>query len=1101
MLNIVIGRASSGKTDGIYDRIKALSDEKKGGSILIVPEQFSHEAEREMCRRCGNSVSLYSEVLSFSRLCSRVFSETGGLAEKTLDGAGRMLLMALALKTASPALKIYNLGSRRPEFLKRLIETKDEFRAAGAGYEEIASAAEGAEGDFGDKLRDLSAIFQTYDGLMPENMEDPYDRLSRLGRQIGKSSLGCGQVFVDGFTDFTFQEITIIEKLLEKCEDMTVCLTCDDLFGLESQFEIARETAARLINIAMKTGTEYTIHIKETKDTGKPESLSHLEKYLFSDSGPVFEGDSREVILKVAETTAEECENAAAFAVRTVRETGCRWRDISIAVSDWSEYRSVARGIFEKYGVPVYTYDKEDIMQKPVITLITSALDIIAGGWEYGDVFRYLKTDLSGMDMEERDLLENYVYMWSIRGESLWCRDEDWTASPEGYDGTGGGEDVLGEINRLRKKAAQPIYRLSCRLREEDRADRKVEAIYDFTEDIGLFGRIEERMERLNGEGSLQEADEYSQLWGVLVSAMEQCAEVLGSTEMENDEFIRLFKLLLGQYEVGTIPASVDCVNVGDLTRTRNRNVKYAAVLGASDDKMPSFAPFGGVLSDSERDRLNDWGIEIEGTAQRRLDRQMGAIYTALTLPKRAVMVSYSSKLGNSRPSFVFTALEELFGKKAEPVTDEIKREAERPLFELASAGDAAAREYFRAEEAWRLKLELAEKAAAVPRGRLSESLAGRLYSKNINITASRVDKYASCKFAYFLRYGLRAKPRTKAEFEAPQAGTFIHYILENVTRDILALGGFGAVEDSEAESLVKKYTEEYIENALDGFKDKSDRFIYLFRRLAGDAVSIVRAMAEELKKSDFVPLDFELDFSRAGDLPPAVVENGGESVTVNGKVDRVDGWINGGKLYVRVVDYKTGLKEFSLSDVLSGLGLQMLIYLFVLEKEGRARYGKEVVPAGVLYMPARDVVLSMDRSSSDGEIEKERLKRLKRKGLILGDREVIEAMEHGASPQYIPVKFSRDGVPAGDSIASIEAFGALSRHIDKILLDMGRGLRGGNIAADPYFKNSLDNACAYCDYYEACHFGEDKGDRRRYLSRLSAPEAWKKIKEGGGGI
>lgn len=1096
MLKIVMGRAGSGKTARVYDEIRKLTKEKTIGTLLIVPEQFSHEAERELCRVCGNSVSLYAEVLSFTRLYNRVLPELGGMADKALDKGGRVLLMDLALRTATPQLKVYGLGKRAPEFLGRLLETKDEFKTAGAGYDALISASEKENGALADKLRDLAVIFDTYDSLIPEGMFDPYDRLDRLSEGMSKSNIGRGAVFIDGFTDFTAQEMSVVEKLLEKCVDMTVCMTCDDLTGIETQFETARQTIARLYNIANRHSKQVELINIEMPGGEKREALDFIEKYLFSDERPGFSGSVEGVRLFAADTNAWECEIAAATALSLVRDTGCRWRDITVAASDWSSYSSVAPAIFEKYGVPVYTYDKEDIMQKPVLAFITSALDIISGGWEYYDVFRYLKTGMTGMDIENRDLLENYVYRWNIRGEMMWSREEDWSASPRGFEEYDSESDAeaLETVNRLRKEVAAPLYRLSRALRHSRSAFEMTSALYDFTEDVGLFERIDERRNALTASGDLQSAAEYAQLWQVLVTALEQCADVLGGVGMDVGEFTALFKLLLSQYEVGTIPISVDTVGIGDMTRMRRRQIKHMIVMGASDDKMPAFAPPDGVLSDVERDRLSDIGIELSNSSHLRLSRQMNAVYTSLTLPSETLTVTFSDNGGESRPSFVFTGIENLLNIKSRRVGAEIKKEAILPCFELAASGDGTAAAYFENDPEWAGRLELVRKAAKIFRGRLSAAASGKLYSKNINVTASRVDKYYNCKFAYFMQYGLRAKPREKARFEAPEAGTFVHYILENATREILGKGGFSQIGEEEIERIVRSFAEQFVEHSLDGFKDKTKRFIYLFNRLVDDAVGITKAMAEELKNSDFTPIEFELDFSKGGDMPPAEVSDENGFVTVSGKVDRVDGWVKDGKLYLKVVDYKTGIKKFSLSDVLYGIGLQMLIYLFVLQREGRIRYDKEIVPAGVLYMPAREFFLSLPRSSSSEAIERERAKGLRRHGLVLSDEDVIEALEHGKTPKYIPVRFGKNGLPGGDSIADIEQFGALSRHIDRLLLEMGGNLRKGEISADPYYKDTTDNACVYCDYFDACRFGEDKSDKRKYATKLKPSEAWKEI-------
>lgn len=427
---------------------------------------------------------------------------------------------------------------------------------------------------------------------------------------------------------------------------------------------------------------------------------------------------------------------------------------------------------------------------------------------------------------------------------------------------------------------------------------------------------------------------------------------------------------------------------------------------------------------------------------------------------------------------------------------------AERPALELAAEaaggrGDAlskAAEAYFEKAAPEQLRrLRAASKAR--PR-LLSPGTAHSLYGEELRLSPSRVEKFASCRFAYFLSYGLRAKPRRPAEFKAPETGTFIHYILQHVAEDTAAEGGLAGAESERLAALTEEYARRYLAEELGGLEGKSARFAYLYSRLCESVQRIVEDMAEELRCSEFKPLSFELDFSRPGLSPTAELPGGG-SVRLGGIADRVDGWVHGGRLYLRVVDYKTGRKSFSLSDVMYGLGMQMLLYLFALDRSGERLYGMETAPAGVLYVPARDVLLSEEGDLPDEEIERKRRDKLRRSGLVLDDPEVLHAMEAGDSPVRLPVKW-KEGVPTGDSLASAERLGLLGRRVEENLRALASQLRSGSITADPCYKGAQDNACLWCDYAEACRFTEGEGsDRRRYLPKLSATRVWDMLRGG----
>ncbi|MGM9522374.1 MAG: PD-(D/E)XK nuclease family protein [Oscillospiraceae bacterium] len=1101
MLTIITGRAGSGKTSRIFEAAAALTREKSGGNIIIVPEQYSHDAERALAGLCGDSVSLYAEVLSFTRLGSRVFAQTGGMADKTLDNGGRVLAMSLAAASTAPRLKVYNVGSRRPDFLKNLISAYDELRSACAGSGELAAASGRAEGSFKEKLEDLALIFETYDLIKEKSGCDARDRLERLAQNIGKSDIGdSGKIFIDGFTDFTAQEFRVIEELLKKDADITVCLTCGSLNDDEQVFRLPVKTVQALLAAASKYGVKARLEHMPVRRGGKSPELEFLERHLMDYGSADFDGEAENISVYAARSISEECETAAARVLELVR-SGCRFRDIAVVSPKWESYDSIARGVFKRFGVPIGLTEKSDILEKPIMALVISALDIINDNWDYVNVFKYLKTDLAGISAEERDVLENYVLKWSIRGESSWNRSEGWRMPPSGYSEelTDKERAELELINALRLRVVTPIIKLHRALNSGESALSKVQAVYEFMEDVNLYETLSRRSKELRTLGNGELADEYSQLWDIVVGALQQFADVLGETPVGLEEFLRLIKLVLSQYQVGVIPATVDSVRGGDMARVRTRGIKHLIVMGATDDALPAQSGGGGIFSEDEREKLRTLGLELLDSEDDSLSRELCAVYSAFTVPSETLCVTYPA---SARRSYIITRLMKLFGVGEIIPGEERLTQAPEMCFELAASSNsdtaASARAYFEEKPEWNGRLEAVRRAASLPRGRISRLTAERLYGRELSLSASRIDKFYSCRFAYFLGYGLKAKPRSQAGLDAPETGTFMHFILERSAGEIERRGGFSKVSDEDIRRIVPEYVREYAGKKLGGLENKSGRFRYLFGRLAQSAVQVVLQMAEELRNSRFVPMDFELSFAKGGDLEPVKVGDGDGAVSINGIVDRVDGYLDGDKLYLRVVDYKTGRKALSLSDIWYGMGLQMLIYLFALQRTGKARYGKEIIPAGVLYTPARDVLTQAAHDLSDEELRREAQKNMRRSGLLIDDPEIIEAMEsRDGDTKLLPVRFTKDGTPAGDSLVSLDRFGKLARTIDRLVSEMGEQVRSGSIAADPYFRGQLDNACMYCSYFDACHFSDGSGeDRARYLSRLKTPEFWSKVEE-----
>jgi ATP-dependent helicase/nuclease subunit B len=1111
VLRLLIGSAGSGKTKRLMSELLEGGAERPVRRVLIVPEQYSHQTERELCSMGGDSVSLYAEVLSFTGLARRVFSQAGGAAQKFLDQGGRLLIMRRALDRIRPSLKIY-ANAVKPEFLSSLIKSVEEFKTCNIPPESLIEAA--GKVDFSEKLSEIAVIMEAYDSLCREIALDPADRLALAAQALKNCDyLRGAEIYIDSFTDFTEQESEILAVLMERAASVTVALTLDRLSedGKEV-FAVSRRSAARLIETAKRLGQRFEV-ISLSGGT-RPWDLTALEEGLYDYAAQAYTGAPPSIRLFRAVSPYSECRAAAAEILRLVREEGFRFSDILVTVRDMEAYRAVLESVFESYGVPLFIGGRTDILQKPAAAFVTAALDVVSGGFEYEDMFRCLRTGLFGIPEEELDILENYVILWKIRG-SMWWRDEPWTLSPEGYGAPADGSAMerLERINQTREKIRQPFVRLRNGVSGKKTARRQLQALYAFMLDTGMPERIEDKADSLRRRGELRRADEYRQLWDILVAAMEQFDAVLGDAELPREEIARLFRLVLSASDVDTIPVSLDRVQAVELTRVGHGHARILFVLGATDTYMPMVAEDTGVFSDSEREALRSLGLRLSGGGREKLERELYAIYAAFSEPRERLYISWPAAASDGteqRPSFAVARITALF-PDARLIYDDGRNypTALEPCFEAAARAlteiepdvrDLAALRALETIPSLAGRLNRLKSASRRRRGSLSPQSVRRLYGEAFRLSASKIDSFNSCKFGYFMKYGLRARPRRPAGFQAPETGTFIHYVLENVLRDAEKGGGAAACGDRELKKLVRHYVNQYVINELHSFRDKTERFKYLFNRLAKSVETIVLDMVNELRVSEFRPLEFELEFGKNGKMPPvALVSQDGE-ITITGLLDRVDGWEKDGRLYLRVVDYKTGRKSFDLTDIANGLGLQLLIYLFALEKGGKRLFGKETVPAGVLYIPARDKALPLPRRTTEEERLRTLSAELRRSGVILDDRSVIEAMENldGREPRFLPVKLNKAGEVTGEALLSAEKLGKLGRYIDRLLAQLASELARGNTSADPYEKNGR-TACDWCDYASACHFEEGLGsDCIRVIETVKPSDFWQKLSEGG---
>lgn len=1098
MLRILMGRARSGKSRRILREIAEKGDSSR--QILLVPEHASHQAEVDLCRACGDTASRHAEVLSFRRLAARVLAIAGGAADVSLDAGGKLLTLQRSLTELAPALKIYRRPSQRSGFLEQLLGLMDELTSYAVSPMSLAAQAEDISGGLGDKLGDLALIYADYEARLTRPDLDARDRISKLRDHLEESRYADGKdVYLDGFSYFNGLELEILSVFLRRAASVTVTLLGDEHDSSEI-FEVSVRTRDRLRRLAAAAGTPFEI---EFLTSGDDSPMGLVERAFFGED-EVWEGPTDAVRLREADSAFTEVEQCAADILRLVKTEKCRFRDVTVAARNMGDYASVIENVFERYGVPVYLSRRSDILEKPVLSLLAGALDAVTGGCEYEDVFRYLKTGLAGLLPEECDRLENYALTWEIHG-SLWLREADWCANPGGYGApwTEARKEELAELNALRRRVRGPLKLLSDGMKTAQTAREQVNVLYSFMEALRLQSALEEQLLALSEQGELQTAEETGQLWGILCGVLDQFVELLGDEAMDAETFVRLFRLLLTQYSVGTIPPALDQVSASEITRNDRHPAKYLFLLGANDHVLPAVVQGGGVLNDDDREELAARGIRLAPTGIERFNVELQNLYAALAQPTEGLTVSYpASDVSGARlrPSFVVERLTKLFPEnrvERENGDKEYRLSAIVPALEAAGSdpGGSVWR-WFAEKPGWAERLGAMERAAAMGRGRLSPPAVRALYGEPFHMSASRLERLRQCHFAYFMQYGLKARQRETASFDAPQIGTFLHDILENVTKEAAKLGGFGVVSRETLRALTDSFMDEYVQRELPNLQDRTARFRYLFSRLKATAYAVTEETAQELAESDFVPVEFELSFGDKGALPAVTVSEPDGELRVNGKVDRVDGWVKDGKLYLRVVDYKTGKKTFDLAEVRMGLDIQMLLYLFALKNQGSLYFGREVVPAGVLYLPARDDILAQERNVTPEKLAQERAKALRRSGLVLNEPEVLRAMEHDAltEPKYLPLRADREGNLSG-GIATAAQLGRLGSYVERLLHDIAAEVRSGVIDADPCCHDESDSVCRFCDWAGACHFEDGRrGDRLRYIRKVTAAEFWQEL-------
>lgn len=1086
MLRLMLSTDWIAGREALLQRVAAAVRQRRPNQILMVPELISHDTERRLCTAAGDTASRYAEVLSFPRLLRRVSEQTQFMPEQCLDNGGRLTAMAAATRMLSSKLKSYAAVETRPEFLSGLLDAVDEFKRCCIGPEDLRQASQQTGGSLAQKLEELALILESYDSVCAQSQADPRDQMNWLLEQLEVCDFAQNHNFyIDGFPDLTRQHMAIVCHLLRAAPMVTVSLTCDCIGSKHPAFEKAGQTAKELVMAARKLDVALEIvtvpqrkdglrYVRDRIFQGAIEPRPELEKHLF---------------LGRSDSIFDECQSAAEKVMELVRG-GCRYRDIGIVCAD-PGYEGILSLVFHRCRLPVYLSGTDDILEKTAIATVLAALDAAMEGLEQRDVLRYLKSLLSPIEPEICDRLENYAVLWGIRGEK-WNRP--FTLHPGGLGGQwdAESESLLAELNDARERGIRPLVRLRSGLREAKDLSGQIHGVLDFLEQTHLSRGLEALAAQAEARGDHRGAQEYSQLWEILLGALEQLDQVLGRTHWEPEAFSRLLRLLLSQYDVGTIPTVLDAVTVGPVSAMRCQQVRHLLVLGASEGNLPAYGGSAGVLSDAERTELRRLGVPLTGGAMEGVAAEFAEIYGCFCGATESIYVSCPA----GQSAFVYRRLCNMLGLKdgvgMEPgpgpgMADSWEagaylarwreRQAARELQVLAGYDDARSR---------------AEHCL----GTVSTDHTRALYGEKLTLSASQIDRQAECRLSYFLRYGLRVQELREVTVDPAEFGTFVHAVLEKTAREVMAGGGFHTVSRQQTLEISHKYADEY---AAERFQDlDSERLSYLFRRNGLELDAVVGELWSELSRAKFEPVAFELNFGRDGQMPAVPVSGRTMEAELRGFVDRVDAWCDGCRNFFRVVDYKTGKKDFDYCDVFNGVGLQMLLYLFALEQGGEKIIGGKPVSAGVQYFPARFPYLSEDGRLDPQTAEQEHIKQAKRRGLILRDEAVIEAMEPGDEITRFSCKRNKQGDLVGD-VADTEQLRQLRGYVFRLIGRMVDDIAAGRVDPNPYTRGSSHSACAFCPYGSVC--ARDKEAGRRNYKTMTAQRFWEEIgKEGENG-
>lgn len=1053
--------------------------------LFLVPEQFTVHAEHRLMQLRPQGFGGQAEVVSFKRLARRIMIACGRSLSHQPDAAVCSVVMLRAIMKLRDSLQFYASARVTPGFVAQLCRAEEQMRRSCISPEELESAAQ-TMGARRRKLEELARIVGQYRVMMEEGAF-AHDEQEQAAALLDETSVFDGyRIYVDGFYYFSAAELDLLSRLM-KHSDITLALPADPRHAeseRESVFARPAKTMAQLRRLAQGCGVSVeAVRIEEEEE---PDALSHLRRYLFLPNAPAFEGDTDALCLHAAADCFDEAEQVA-IRIAKLRREGYRDGEIAVLCRDESRYKGVLDSVLEMHGISVFTDKRTHIAVKPLALLLSTALDIAADDFTTEDVLTHIKTGLTALDDEALGRMQRYCAVWEpLPGQ--WKKD--FADNPDGFavEMTEEAQLRLDGLNADRRRIIDPILRLKQAF--TGTVADVCRALYEYMESVGVAERLKEQTVRLDAQGDHAQAQECEQTWEILGKVLGALYEAAGDMPTDPDLFRQLWACALAGYDIGRIPTSVDEVLTGRVDHVRTIGRRAVFVMGVNAGSFPAHATENDLVNAGDRDCLRAAGVDWEDNMADGRDEWFYA-YLAFGMPTEKLFVSYHQLTDTHDPAMAsefFDQIRALFPQV--PVTHGRDGVWDCPsaFDQLVSGGftDEGLLTFFENHPTYRDRLHLAMRAREIGRADVAHSavLEKRIQGDGLAVSPTSLDTLTGCKFKYFCKYVLRLKPLQRAEMSGRELGTFVHDMMEKVLGQYAKESQIPIWEEDRDRvyALVDDRMKEYLQGYFGG-GERSARFRYLFARTKEAVHELIDKLCDEFSQSAFRAEDFELTIGRDGAVSPICIEFEGGSIRVEGTIDRVDSMQTENGRFLRVVDYKTGLKKFDFDDIYNGYAAQMLLYLFSLMQNGGERYGLALRPAGVLYYPARQQFYSVsagDALPSEEELERQLARQGAQNGLLINDVQVLTAMERELQGRFIDVTIAKGDTLKGNLISE-RGFAALQEHLVSLLAKLGQELLSGDVTPMPLSRGGDDTACKYCDYAAVCSFEAGRSSVRRY--------------------
>lgn len=1122
-LQFVIGHSGSGKSTALYEYIIHESlQHPKTNYLILTPDQFTLDTQKMMIGMHPRHGTLNIDILSFHRLAYKVFEEVSREPGVILEDLGKSMVLQKILGKRKKDLTIFGGNRDKMGFIDELKSLLSEFYQYGITQESLRTQLKKEkEGSLlHKKLTELLIVMEEFEAFMGEDYIVAEQLLTVLGKRAEEAKSLKGSVIVlDGFTGFTPVQYDLLEKLLPLCSMMYVTVTIDKeqlSFGQILDYElfsVSKETIARFRKMAHDTQVsilpDWIIEGNKGRFARNPE-MDFLERNIFRPRQSVYEKKTESIALYQLADPEEEALFAAKTISHLVREEGYRYRDIAVISGDPGRYSMRLSRIFEEYEIPCFIDDTKGMRSHPLVECIRGIFALFEFDFSYESVCHYGKNGMTNLKKEDADALDNFLLATGLRG--FGALSGEFKKKPRQMS-----EKLFRQAETARKELMGEIGDLSFTFRKRKAKVRNyIEALYQYMVKMQYEERLLQEAHRFEEQGEFVFASAYKQVYPLIIALFDKIVAILGEEELELVELRKIMDAGLDEMELGVIPPSADQIVVGDMERTRLGNIKVLIFLGINEGIIPKPTVGGGILSDADRENLSEKDFQLAPGARKSTGMEQFYLYLGLTKPSKKLYLTLAKvdQEGKSiRPSYLVGRMTMLFPKLA--IFD--RMDEKREYFTMKSSlpyvreglekwfmGESSKEDedflhwLFQTEEGKEWIFD-ALKGRFYTNGESALSLetAKAIYGLSMEASVTRLEHYAGCAFAHFLRYGMMLAERQKYQLRSADLGQILHKCLELVIKETKGRGqGLRFIGDEARDNLaiqcLRRAVEEY-DSAIFHSSARNEAAIDRMERLVKRTVW---ALQEQLKKSDFEPKEFEWKFQSRKDLEAVKLNlEHGASMELRGVIDRIDYFEDEENLYMKITDYKSGMQTFQLSDIYNGLTLQLVVYLNAAMEKERQDQGKNVVPAGIFYFHIQDPLVEL----KDGESpEDTMLSQFDLSGLVLGEKDVVEHLDFG-EVKSIPVAYKKDGnFTAASNVASREQFAQLGNYVKRQMRHYGNEIMNGNISIEPY-KEEKRTACDYCEYRGVCGFDPAfSGNRYKKLKKQNKHEIWNQLEERG---